>query len=142
LKVSETFSELAPPLILKKEMSNLSDAKPAVSDEDMKAADTDEEDHLYWKVYGAGIVFVIISLTQFQGCLFYTCQVALSLYIYMYISTCSPFSCVRDSASLRLARACTPLTFCHHVSAWRFQFWRQAEGKKQPQGWNISGHLQ
>ncbi len=60
-------------------MSNLSDAKPAVSDEDMKAAVSNEEDHLYWKAYGAGIVFVIISLTQFQGCLFYTCQVALTL---------------------------------------------------------------
>jgi len=105
----------------------------AVSDEDMKAAvsSSDDEDHLYWKAYGAGIVFVIISLT-FQGCLFYTCQVALSLslslslsiYIYIYIYTCCPFSCVRDSASLRFVRPGTLLTFCRHVSAWRFQFRR------------------
>ena len=58
-------------------MSKLQNQKPSVSDEDIKTAVSDEEDHLYWKAYAAGIIFVIISLT-FPGCLFYTCQPGVS----------------------------------------------------------------
>ena len=33
----------------------------------------DDDDNLYYKIYAAGVVFVLLSLT-FHGCLFYTCH--------------------------------------------------------------------
>mmetsp|Transcript_8279 Transcript_8279/g.13101 ORF Transcript_8279/g.13101 Transcript_8279/m.13101 type:complete len:297 (+) Transcript_8279:48-938(+) len=33
----------------------------------------EEDDNLYFKIYGAGVIFVVLSLS-FQGCLFYTCS--------------------------------------------------------------------
>jgi len=62
-----------------KETPLVTAGKPAVSD---------DEDDLYWKAYGAGIVFVVLSLT-FQGCLLYTCQVAsLAPSTDMFASSC------------------------------------------------------